>query len=114
VVEVHDLHIWQITSGMTAASAHVLVGPGLDCHAVRVGLETLLAQTYQIGHATLQVDHAPEQMLSIGHAAADSRERHCARSQDQACRPGSEVAGEPAGGSRADKPVEINQTGLSS
>ena len=36
VVEVHDLHIWQITSGMPAASAHVLVGPGLDCHAVRV------------------------------------------------------------------------------
>jgi cobalt-zinc-cadmium efflux system protein len=65
VVEVHDLHIWQITSGMPAASAHVLVGPGLDCHAVRIDLERLLADTYRIGHTTLQVDHAPDPLLTI-------------------------------------------------
>jgi cobalt-zinc-cadmium efflux system protein len=65
VVEVHDLHIWQITSGMPAASAHVLVGAGLDCHAVRMDLERLLADTYRIRHTTLQVDHAPDQLLTI-------------------------------------------------
>jgi cobalt-zinc-cadmium efflux system protein len=65
VVEVHDLHIWQITSGMPAASAHVLVGPGLDCHAVRIDLERLLADTYRIRHTTLQVDHAPDPLLTI-------------------------------------------------
>jgi cobalt-zinc-cadmium efflux system protein len=69
VVEVHDLHIWQITSGMPAASAHVLVAVGEDCHAVRADLERVLEQDYQITHTTLQVDHASEQILTI--------KRHC-------------------------------------
>lgn len=59
ITEVHDLHIWEITSGMPAASAHVLVNPGADCHAVRADLELFLADQYDIRHATLQVDHAP-------------------------------------------------------
>src|ERR1700742_335802 len=58
VAEVHDLHIWEITTGMPAASAHVLVEPREDCHAVRADLEALLAREYGITHATLQVDHA--------------------------------------------------------
>jgi cobalt-zinc-cadmium efflux system protein len=58
VCEVHDLHIWEITSGLAAASAHVLVAPGSDCHAVRADLETFLSEQYGITHATLQVDHA--------------------------------------------------------
>ncbi|WP_460302905.1 cation diffusion facilitator family transporter [Actinocorallia aurea] len=67
VSEVHDLHIWQITSGMPAASAHVLVAPGRDCHAVRAELEALL-HDLGIAHTTLQVDHAPAQYLAIGRA----------------------------------------------
>jgi cobalt-zinc-cadmium efflux system protein len=59
VAEIHDLHIWQITSGMPAASAHVLVANGEDCHAVRADLEAVLAEAYKITHTTLQVDHAP-------------------------------------------------------
>ena len=58
VTEVHDLHIWEITSGLPAASAHVLVAPGEDCHAVRADLEAFLSLQYGITHATLQVDHA--------------------------------------------------------
>jgi cobalt-zinc-cadmium efflux system protein len=58
VTEVHDLHIWEITSGLPAASAHVLVAPGEDCHAVRADLEAFLGRQYGITHATLQVDHA--------------------------------------------------------
>ena len=69
VVEVHDLHIWQITSGMPAASAHVLVELGEDCHAVRADLECILERDYRISHTTLQVDHASERILTI--------ERHC-------------------------------------
>ena len=42
VVEVHDLHLWTITSGFPALSAHVLVAPGADCHAIRRELELLL------------------------------------------------------------------------
>jgi cobalt-zinc-cadmium efflux system protein len=59
VAEVHDLHVWEITSGMPAASAHVLVDSHEDCHAVRADLEALLARDLGITHATLQVDHAP-------------------------------------------------------
>jgi cobalt-zinc-cadmium efflux system protein len=57
VVEVHDLHIWTITSGFPALSAHVLVERGDDCHARRRELEELLVRDYGIGHTTLQVDH---------------------------------------------------------
>jgi cobalt-zinc-cadmium efflux system protein len=57
VVEVHDLHIWTITSGFPALSAHVLVGQNEDCHARRRDLEKLLEHEYGISHTTLQVDH---------------------------------------------------------
>ncbi|GAU66558.1 putative cation efflux protein [Streptomyces sp. NBRC 110611] len=60
VVEIHDLHIWQITSGQPALSAHILVAPGGDCHKVRRGLQALLSRRYGITHATLQVDHVGE------------------------------------------------------
>ena len=60
VVEVHDLHVWTITSDFTALSAHVLVRPGDDCHARRRELERLLHDEFGIGHTTLQVDHAAD------------------------------------------------------
>jgi cobalt-zinc-cadmium efflux system protein len=60
VVEVHDLHIWTITSGFPALSAHVLVGQADDCHARRRYLEKLLSREYGISHTTLQVDHVGE------------------------------------------------------
>src|SRR5437764_980674 len=42
VIEAHDLHVWTVTSGFPAVSAHVLVEPGADCHAVRRTIETVL------------------------------------------------------------------------
>jgi cobalt-zinc-cadmium efflux system protein len=57
VVEVHDLHVWQITSGHPSLSAHILVPPGTDCHAVRSRIETVLHDDYNVDHTTLQVDH---------------------------------------------------------
>ncbi|SEN88323.1 cation diffusion facilitator family transporter [Actinacidiphila rubida] len=60
VVEVHDLHVWLITSGQPALSAHVLVQPGGDCHAVRRHLQGWLRDTHGITHTTLQVDHLGE------------------------------------------------------
>jgi cobalt-zinc-cadmium efflux system protein len=59
VVDVHDLHIWTITSGFPALSAHVLVEPRADCHAIRRELELLLRERYDLTHTTLQVEHAP-------------------------------------------------------
>ena len=66
VVEVHDLHVWTITSGQPALSAHVLVEPGRDCHQIRNHLESLLRDDYQLTHTTLQVDHAGSDLLRIG------------------------------------------------
>jgi cobalt-zinc-cadmium efflux system protein len=60
VVEVHDLHVWTITSGFPALSAHVLVRPGEDCHGRRRELERLVHDEFGIEHTTLQVDHAAE------------------------------------------------------
>jgi cobalt-zinc-cadmium efflux system protein len=60
VVEVHDLHVWTITSGFPALSAHVLVRPGDDCHERRRELERLLYSEFGIEHTTLQVDHVDE------------------------------------------------------
>ncbi len=59
VREVHDLHVWTLTSGFPLLSAHVLVAPDADCHAVRRGLEELLAERFDLDHSTLQVDHEP-------------------------------------------------------
>jgi cobalt-zinc-cadmium efflux system protein len=66
VLEVHDLHVWEVTSGFPALSAHVLVSPDCDCHAVRRELEAMLAERFGITHTTLQVDHrAPSRLLQV-------------------------------------------------
>jgi cobalt-zinc-cadmium efflux system protein len=67
VVEVHDLHVWEITSGEPAASAHILVREGLDCHLIRGQIEAVLAERHHLTHSTLQVDHA----------SGDVQELHC-------------------------------------
>ena len=53
----HDLHVWQITSGFPSLSAHVLVHEGDDCHGVRREIERMLDERFGITHTTLQVDH---------------------------------------------------------
>jgi cobalt-zinc-cadmium efflux system protein len=57
VLEVHDLHVWTVTSGFPALAAHVLVAPGADCHEARRRLQRVLEEQFHISHATLQVDH---------------------------------------------------------
>jgi len=57
VVEVHDLHVWEVTSGFAALSAHVVVRADDDCHEVRRGLERMLDDRFHLHHTTLQVDH---------------------------------------------------------
>ena len=57
VVEVHDLHVWEVTSGFPALAAHVVVAADADCHGCRRELQTLLRDRFGIRHTTLQVDH---------------------------------------------------------
>jgi cobalt-zinc-cadmium efflux system protein len=72
VVEVHDLHVWTVTSGFPALSAHVLVEAGADCHAARRRLEQILADRFGVTHTTLQVEHAEPATtrVSLGDAVA--------------------------------------------
>jgi cobalt-zinc-cadmium efflux system protein len=65
VAEVHDLHVWEVTSGFPALSAHVLVGDETDCHDVRRTLESLLHDEFGIEHTTLQVEHEGGELLEI-------------------------------------------------
>jgi cobalt-zinc-cadmium efflux system protein len=71
---------------MPAASAHVLVDPGEECHAVRADLEALLAR-HGITHATLQVDHMPDS--TGGERAGESDDpAHCEDAHGPSYRPG--------------------------
>ena len=57
VESLHDLHVWEVSSGFPALSAHVLVHPGDDCHGIRRELEAMLGERFRIEHSTLQVEH---------------------------------------------------------
>jgi cobalt-zinc-cadmium efflux system protein len=65
VVEVHDLHVWTVTSGFPALAAHVLVDHDADCHGVRRDLERMLHERFGLDHTTLQVDHGQPRLLTI-------------------------------------------------
>ena len=74
VVEVHDLHVWEVTSGFAALSAHVLVGRDSDCHAARREMEAMLHERFGLDHTTLQVDHVGGELLDIAPAGAQPRD----------------------------------------
>jgi cobalt-zinc-cadmium efflux system protein len=65
VVQVHDLHVWEVTTEFPTLSAHVLVEPGADCHGIRRELEGLLHERFGLEHTTLQVEHAPAKLVQI-------------------------------------------------
>jgi cobalt-zinc-cadmium efflux system protein len=73
VRDVHDLHVWTITSGFPALSAHVLCDPGADCHRARRRLEALLRERFGLTHTTLQVDHVQEGPQAVELGAASPR-----------------------------------------
>jgi cobalt-zinc-cadmium efflux system protein len=63
VREVHDLHVWTVTSGFPALAAHVRTDPAHDPEEVRHALEHELAERFEIEHTTLQV--VVEQLIEI-------------------------------------------------
>ena len=78
VVAVRDLHIWTITSGFPALSAHVVVGPAEDCHALQGEITRMLTHDYGIGHTTLQVEHCDDEAAAspTGHATGCQGAEH--------------------------------------
>jgi cobalt-zinc-cadmium efflux system protein len=63
VREVHDLHVWTVTSGFAALSAHIRTDPSDDADEVRVRIESVLHESFGLDHTTLQV--VPEPLLQI-------------------------------------------------
>ena len=82
VVETHDLHVWTVTDGFPALSAHVLVEPGADCHRLRLELERLLHERFSIDHTTLQVEHVGSAQRPRDQPASDASRsaRRCSMS----------------------------------
>ena len=64
VRDVHDLHVWEVTSGFPALSAHILVDRSHDCHERQHAITELLQEHYGIDHTTLQVDHPSMTIVS--------------------------------------------------
>lgn len=65
VEDVHDLHVWTITSGFPALAVHVLVGRERDCHERRRRLERVLEEDFGISHTTIQVDHVRPRVIPV-------------------------------------------------
>lgn len=65
VADVHDVHLWELTSGMTVATAHLVATETADHHAVLDAARDLLAGSYDIEHATLQIE--PKDHTSCRH-----------------------------------------------
>jgi cobalt-zinc-cadmium efflux system protein len=63
VREVHDLHVWTVTSGFPALAAHIRSDPNQDAGEVRERLEVVLHERFGLEHTTLQV--VPEPLLQI-------------------------------------------------
>ena len=62
--QVHDLHVWTITSGFPALAAHVLVDRDTDCHATAASSSDA-HERFGLDHTTLQVDHEGGELLQI-------------------------------------------------
>jgi cobalt-zinc-cadmium efflux system protein len=75
VLNVHELHIWEVTSGFPALSAHVTVDGAHDCHDRRAELESVLEGRFHISHTTLQVDH-PEHNSHVDDPACPADRPH--------------------------------------
>ena len=65
VLDIHDLHVWTITSGMNVISAHVVVHSGADPSVVLDDLETCLRGDFDIEHSTFQLESADRRRVEV-------------------------------------------------
>ena len=59
VQNVHDLHVWAITSGKPSLSAHLLLDAGTDAETVRIAVSAKLRKQFGLRHSTLQCEFTP-------------------------------------------------------
>ena len=78
VTLIHDVHVWTITQGNEAFTAHILMDPGYqgDLDEVTVRMKDLLHNNYGIGHVTIQLERTVEGCTEdhhVGHLYARAR-----------------------------------------
>ena len=87
VKEVHDLHIWTITSGFPALSAHVIAETGTDHDRLLHELEALVQTRFRIGHTTLQIDRDHSELVQLRPRAEGAIRRSAPLSAPERARP---------------------------
>ena len=65
VKQVHDLHVWELAPGHPILTAHVLVAPKTDCHAVRRSLERCCSNVFRSRTRPCQVEHVHDAVVRI-------------------------------------------------
>jgi len=74
VVDVHDLHVWTVTSGLVSLSSHVEVAAHRDWQRVLIDLSTILRERFGIAHLTLQPEAACSHAAPFRGCSLDSVE----------------------------------------
>jgi cobalt-zinc-cadmium efflux system protein len=93
VKDVHDLHVWSITSGMNALSCHVTIDnlPPSDSSPILQSLTTILYEKYHIGHTTIQFDAGSYCEIDGLYCRMDSHKEHsCDHTHERAASPADE------------------------
>jgi len=65
--EVHDLHVWSLTTGRYALSAHAVVNGAAGDDAILAAMADLCAREFQIQHVTIQIEHESRRAAEPAH-----------------------------------------------
>ena len=65
--EVHDLHVWSLTTGRCALSAHVVASGAVDDDAILAAMAELCARQFRIDHVTIQIEHESRRAAEPAH-----------------------------------------------
>ncbi len=77
VQEVHDLHVWAISSGKPSLTAHLLLNAGVDAEALRIAVSARLREQFGLRHSTLQCEFTPcDNTDECAFAKADAADSH--------------------------------------
>ena len=68
ILDIHHVHVWQMTAGSRMATLHAELAPGADQARVLTAIKTTLSERWQVGHATVQFDpgECPDELEGCG------------------------------------------------
>jgi cobalt-zinc-cadmium efflux system protein len=68
ILDIHHVHVWQVTAGSRMATLHAELRPGADPARCLTAIKTMLIERWQVGHATVQFDpgRCPDELEGCG------------------------------------------------